>query len=142
MKIAYKPMTSADYNAVRNLWEKAGLSVSEADSFENISRYLQRNPDFCLVAKSQEGIVGAILCGHDGRRAHINHLVVSGKYRREGIATKLVELCVDKLKAEKVGLVYLSVIKSNFAPSIFWNKMSWVTYDEMYPSVELLCRKI
>ena len=54
-----------------------------------------------MVAVCDGKIVGAILCGHDGRRAGLYHVCVQENYRKHGIGQKLVERCLEALKAEK-----------------------------------------
>ena len=50
------------------------------DSKEGVQRFLQRNPSTSVVAvvkeENKEKIVGAILCGHDGRRGCFYHVCV------------------------------------------------------------------
>ena len=41
------------------------------DSKEGVERFLKRNPTTSVVAVEDDKIVGAILCGHDGRRGCI-----------------------------------------------------------------------
>ena len=38
------------------------------DSKEATAKYLRRNPGMSLVARDNKKIIGALLCGHDGRR--------------------------------------------------------------------------
>ena len=69
-------MTMADYPAVRSLWERTeGMGLNESDTPEAIAMFLERNPGLSLVIDSPDGeIVGAVLCGHDGRRGYLHHL--------------------------------------------------------------------
>ena len=53
------------------------MGLSEADSQENIVRYLDRNPYLICVARDGNMLMGAILCDHDGRRGYIHHLAVT-----------------------------------------------------------------
>lgn len=143
MEIIYRDMRNSDYEAVHLLWDRTdGICVSDADSYEGISRYLDRNPGFSAVAEEEEIIVGAILCGHDGRRAHINHLVVADSHRRRGIAKSLVDHCLQRLSTAGVKLVYLSVMENNSIAANFWYKLGWNNYSEIFPRVQLLCQKI
>ena len=89
------------YEDVYRLWESCdGVGLSRADSKDSISRYLQRNPGLSFVALEDGRVAGAILCGHDGRRASLNHLAVHPDFRKRGIATALVEKCRAALAAE------------------------------------------
>ena len=60
----------ADYEAALALWlaEEECIEICEGDSKEEIALYLQRNPGLSRVAEADHQIVGAALCGHDGRR--------------------------------------------------------------------------
>ena len=63
-------MTLADYEQVYDLWMGIhGFGIrSIDDSKEGVARFLKRNPTTSMVAVADNKIVGAILCGHDGRR--------------------------------------------------------------------------
>ena len=80
-------MTIDDYDEVFALWNSIhGFGIrSLDDSREGISRFLKRNPTTCAVDVEDGKIVGAILCGHDGRRACLYHVCVSEAYRMHGI---------------------------------------------------------
>jgi ribosomal protein S18 acetylase RimI-like enzyme len=67
-----------DYDHAVALWNLGeGVEVAEGDSKEEISAYLLRNPGLSRVAEENGTIVGAVLCGHDGRRGMIYHLAVA-----------------------------------------------------------------
>ena len=73
-----RKMTLNDYKMVFELWmnvEGMGLRSLD-DSKEGINAFLKRNPDTCFVALDSKKVIGAILCGHDGRRGYIYHTVV------------------------------------------------------------------
>ena len=65
-----RPMTLDDYDEVYALWMQIhGFGIrSIDDSREGVERFLKRNPTTSMVAVAEGKIVGAILCGHDGRR--------------------------------------------------------------------------
>ena len=65
-----RKMTVEDYDGVRALWMTIrGFAIrSLDDSREGVARFLERNPATSVVAVEEGRIVGAILCGHDGRR--------------------------------------------------------------------------
>ena len=69
-------MTIEDYEKVYGLWRTIrGFGIrSMDDSREGISRFLKRNPTTSITAWEGDLLIGAILCGHDGRqigRAHV-----------------------------------------------------------------------
>ena len=62
MSVHIKEFTIDKYNEVVSLWKLCrGIYLSEADSRENIRRYLGRNPGMSFVAQDNGVIVGAIL---------------------------------------------------------------------------------
>lgn len=65
-----RTMTIEDYEGVYALWMgiKGFAMRSIDDSRTGVERFLRRNPDTSVVAVEDGKIVGAILCGHDGRR--------------------------------------------------------------------------
>ncbi len=74
MAFTISPFTIDRYEDVITLWkETEGIGLSDADSNKNIQFYLERNPNMSFIAKDTEGtILGAVLCGHDGRRGYDN----------------------------------------------------------------------
>ena len=66
-----RKMVIEDYEEVYSLWKKIqGFGIrSIDDSKEGVKKFLERNPKTSVVAVENSKIVGAILCGHDGRRA-------------------------------------------------------------------------
>ena len=63
-----------------------------------------------FVAVCGSEIAGAVMCGHDGRRGYLNHLGVSPRYRRKGIAKQLlsnVEKGLTKVGIKKEALFVL-----------------------------------
>ncbi|MFQ5903472.1 MAG: GNAT family N-acetyltransferase [Candidatus Binatia bacterium] len=78
MGIVIREMALQDYDEVLALWQTSeGVGLSDADLEEGVARFLDRNPGLSFVALDGEHLVGAVLCGHDGRRGYIHHLVVS-----------------------------------------------------------------
>jgi N-acetylglutamate synthase len=127
MNLVISPFTLDVYENVMILWkESEGIGLSGADSKENIRSYLERNPNMSLVAKDANGtLVGAVLCGHDGRRGYIQHLAVRSDCRRQGIGRKLVEEVLNRLRAEGVQKCHLFIINNNVSGIEFWKSLGW-----------------
>ncbi len=127
-------MTIEDYDEVWELWNSIhGFGLrSVDDSREGIERFLRRNPTTSVVDIEDGKIVGAILCGHDGRRACLYHVCVSEKYRMHGIGKKMVSFCCERLKEEQINKVCLNAFVTNIVGNKFWQKMKWNLRDDMY----------
>lgn len=123
-----RSMTIEDYEGVRKLWMSIhGFAIrSLDDSREGVARFLDRNPGTSVVAVSGSGdIVGAILCGHDGRRGCLYHVCVREDCRRCGIGKEMVVFCMNALKEEGINKVSLIAFTKNDVGNAFWNCIGW-----------------
>ncbi|WP_026493340.1 MULTISPECIES: GNAT family N-acetyltransferase [unclassified Butyrivibrio] len=128
-----RAMTIDDYEEVYALWnsiEGFGIRTMD-DSFEGIEMFLKRNPTTSAVDVEDGKIVGAILCGHDGRRGCLYHVCVNKNYRRHGIGKKMVEFCLERLKEEKINKVSLNAFVTNKIGNAFWQRMNWTLRSDM-----------
>ena len=83
MSIKIAPMTVDDLTAVTALWNSTeGVGINESDEPGQLRAFLERNPELSLVARDVSRLVGAVLCGHDGRRGFLYHLAVLPERRK------------------------------------------------------------
>ena len=131
MKI--RVMTASDYEAVKALWMTIkGFGIrSIDDSREGVERFLRRNPTTSVVAEVDGKIVGAILCGHDGRRGCLYHVCVHKGYRMQGIGKTMVVFCMEALKAEEINKVSLIAFTQNDIGNAFWNEIGWTKREDL-----------
>jgi N-acetylglutamate synthase len=121
-----RPFRIADYDEVLKLWRRTeGVGLNESDTREAIAAFLRRNPRMSLVAVQAGRIIGAILCGHDGRRGSLHHLAVARRYRRQGLGRQLVEACLAKLWAEHIDKCNLFVFAGHADGMSFWKHNGW-----------------
>lgn len=120
-------MTIDDYEEAVVLWQSSeGIGLSAADSREAIERYLARNPGMSFVARSDQGdLLGAVLCGQDGRRGYLHHLAVRSDCRGQGIGRGLVARCLAALRSQRIDKCHLFVYQDNQAGRAFWEKIGW-----------------
>lgn len=120
------------YDRVLALWQQCeGMGLSQADSRQAIEVYLNRNPGMSLIASAAGMVVGAILCGHDGRRGYIHHLAVHPDYRRRGLGRTLVERSLDALKRAGIDKCHIFVFNNNHAGVAFWRTMGWTPRSDL-----------
>lgn len=126
-------MKPDDYNEVYDLWlNTSGMGLNTVDdSKEGIARFLGRNPTSCFVAQSDGKIVGAIICGHDGRRGYIYHTAVSENFRRQGIAGELLKNAMEALDREGIQKAALVVFEKNHNGNAFWEKRGFTVRDDL-----------
>jgi ribosomal protein S18 acetylase RimI-like enzyme len=115
-----------DYDKAVALWNLAeGVEVAEGDSKEEIRTYLLRNPGLSRVSEANGTVVGAVLCGHDGRRGLIYHLAVAPAYHGKGIGKRLVRECVMHLRATGIVRALIFVAGDNAGAHSFWRRIGW-----------------
>jgi putative acetyltransferase len=126
MRCTIKPMSLADYHEVLRLWQDTeGVGLNESDTRPAIASYLKRNPRMSFVARDGKELVGAVLCGHDGRRAYLHHLAVVPSHRRRGLGTKLVDRCLAELKRLGILKCNIFLFTNNAGGERFWRTNGW-----------------
>ena len=120
-------MRAEDYPEVRALWQSSeGIGLSESDSRDAIAAYLARNPGVSSVARERDGrLVGAVLCGDDGRRGYLHHLAVSRDARGRGVGAQLVARCLAELSARGIPKCNIFLFGDNDAGREFWLHAGW-----------------
>ena len=121
-----------DYNAIVALWRRTeGVGLNESDTRPAIAVYLRRNPRFSFVAEKDGRIVGAVLCGHDGRRGYLHHLAVAKRHRQRGIGRRLVNACLAKLRQAGIQRCNIFIFADNAAGMKFWKHTGWKLRTEL-----------
>jgi ribosomal protein S18 acetylase RimI-like enzyme len=132
MNVLIQEMTIQDYDEVYALWkESEGIDLSNIDSRSTINRFLERNPGLSFVARQEGLLVGAVLCGHDGRRGYIDHLAVRASHRRQGIGRMLASRCLYHLMQNGIQKWHLFVREDNSDAIAFWGKLGWQQHIEL-----------
>ncbi len=132
-KPVFRVMTMEDFEEVHGLWMGIhGFGIrSMDDSREGVERFIRRNPDTSMVAVWDGEIVGAILCGHDGRRGCLYHVCVKEEFRKQGIGQRLVRECLDALKREHINKVNLVAFRTNEVGNRFWQGLGWSFREDL-----------
>jgi N-acetylglutamate synthase len=124
--VTIRKMTAADYTHAINLWENTeSIGISDADSPDAITDFLQINSDLCFIAESSKIVIGTVLCGCDGRRAYIYHLAVAENFRNSGIGKALMNAVDTSLKQRKISKCHLFVFSDNTNAQEFYKKTGW-----------------
>lgn len=127
-----REMDISDYSQVIGLWTGTeAMLLRDADSRENIDKYLKRNPHLSFVALDNENIIGAILVGTDGRRGYVQHLAVDSTYRGKGIGAELISTAVKALSKVGIAKTHLFVANENINAQSFYEKLGWFPRDEV-----------
>jgi ribosomal protein S18 acetylase RimI-like enzyme len=102
-----------------------GVEVAEGDSEQELGEYLLRNPGLSRVAVDESTVVGAVLCGHDGRRGWIYHLAVAPAYQGRGLGQRLLQECVSGLHGVGITRALILVSGENAKGRSFWLRNGW-----------------
>jgi ribosomal protein S18 acetylase RimI-like enzyme len=129
----FQPMEKGDLAEVIQFWQgMEGIGLSESDSYSVLSFYLQRNPGLSWVARNRDReLIGAVLCGHDGRRGFLHHLAVARDCRRKGIGRALVERCLSSLRELKILKCNVFLFSNNPEGEFFWRGMGWKRREDL-----------
>jgi N-acetylglutamate synthase len=134
MEIQTREFRIEDYDGAIELWNRVeGLDVAEGDDRETIGRFLGQNPGLSRIAMDGAIIVGAVLCGHDGRRGYVYHLAVDPIYRERGIGRRLIDECLAGLKRVGLKRANILVAEDNPRGREFWKSCGWEDLDGAAP---------
>ena len=132
MTCTIRAMTIADFAAVLRLWQETeGIGLNESDDRGHIRNFLRHNPGMSFVARRGGKIVGAVLCGHDGRRGYLHHLAVERAHRKKGLGKKLVNACLTKLQRLKIQKCNIFLFADNGAGEKFWKHNGWLERTDL-----------
>ena len=121
-----------DYAHTLKLWEgiETGVKVGRSDTFEEIQKKVQRDPDLFLLAEQGEEIIGSVIGGYDGRRGLIYHMAVHPNFRQQGIGERLLGEVEKRLQAKGCVKCYLLVFADNERAIRFYENRGWFEMTE------------
>ena len=116
-----------DYEAVLNLWREieSGMNVGRSDTPAEIQKKIQRDPDLFLVAENDNGIIGSIIGGFDGRRGFVYHLAVQKEFRGLGVGALLLDEVEKRLQSKGCLKCILHVLEDNIGAMDFYKRQGW-----------------
>lgn len=103
-QLGIRPLTPADLTFADSLRRAEGWNQTLADW----KRLLAHQPDGCFLATWNDRPAGVVTTTvHDGRLGWIGMMLVASEFRRQGIATALIERCLDYLTQLEVPCIKL-----------------------------------
>ena len=116
------------------LWQSTdGIGLdNRCDSWRGLEAYLDGHRGYSRVALDSGGrLVGAALCGTDGRRGYLHHVAVSREHRGEGLGRALVESCLNRLASAGVDKCSVFVFAANATGRRFWERLGWIERPDL-----------
>ena len=123
--------TIENYENVVQLWKKTDLTITSSDSREEIKRMLEWNPEFLLITKIDEKVIGVVMGGFDGRRGYVHHLAIDPKYQKKGFGRLLIDELMKRFREKKIHKVHLFIEKRNKGVISFYQKLGWVMRNDL-----------
>ena len=140
MNIEIKEFSMLDYKEAKDFWASMPeVGLDDADSISSMELFLKRNPELSFVARLDGKLIGAVLCGHDGRRGYLHHLATHPDFRSKGIGKRLLNTCLSALDRQGISRCNIFIFSNNEKGKGFWKKVGWTTYyglELMYTNVE------
>ena len=124
-KLLIRPYRPEDEAAVIDLWLKCNLIVPQNNPRRDIARKLWVNPEWFMVGVLEGKIIATCMAGYEGHRGWINYLAVSPTYRRQGIATQMMEEAERKLRTAGCPKINLQVRETNAAVISFYESIGY-----------------
>jgi ribosomal protein S18 acetylase RimI-like enzyme len=120
-----------DVDAVLALWSSAAENASRpADSRAAVLTLLERDAAALLVAECAGEVVGSIIAGWDGWRAHLYRLAVQPDHRRRGIGAALLSGAEARLTALGALRFDAMVLDSNELGHQLWHAAGYRRQDD------------
>lgn len=130
-EITYRRASAADAEAVLELWAVAAENASRpTDDRGMIDRLLLRDPDALDLAVLDDRIVGSLIAGWDGWRAHLYRLAVHPDARRRGIGTMLLARAGDRLQRLGATRIDAMVLAGNELGQALWRAEGFAVQDD------------
>lgn len=132
-EIIIRVMKQSDLEQVLQLRKKV-LNSELTEGFitkEILTNYLKRNFRVSSVACTPDGkIIGALLCGHDGIRGFIYHIVVYIEYGVNRISKMMIKRSLLELKKIGINSGFILTQSSNCDMDEFWNSIGWIVIPD------------
>ena len=112
--------TVADVDAVLGLWAtSAGPTRLPSDSGA-VLRLLERDSRALLVAENGGAVVGTLILGWDGWRAHVYRMAVRPDHRRHGVGRALLDAAEGRARELGARRLDAQVDDGNELGVAFW----------------------
>ena len=134
----FRTATSDDAEQILRFWQESGASMGITDRLDNVRRVAASPAAVFVLAVAHGEIIGTLIGAFDGWRGNMYRLVVHPRYRRQGIARRLVRQ-VEKVFATW-GVQRITVLIEVDRPwaTAFWTSVGYPRDDHVVRHVAFL----
>jgi ribosomal protein S18 acetylase RimI-like enzyme len=119
--IMLRPATAEDVTAVLEFWRVAAEDTDRpVDRPAAVDALIACDESALLLAVPEDTIVGCVIAGWDGWRAHLYRLAVHPDWRRRGLARWLLTVAEQRLRAHGAIRIDAMVLDGNEAGQAIW----------------------
>ena len=140
-ELTIRPIQKKDLSEVLNLIKELAVYEKEPDAVEIDEQDLEKSafgnpPDFqCLVAEVKGQVLGMALYYHrfstwKGKSIHLEDLIVTQKYRHQGIGKALFEAVLHEAYQQELKRVEWVVLDWNQSAIDFYKKYRATIFDD------------
>jgi len=130
-ELAIREATSADVDAILELWRRGGVDHDEANDREEIVTKLGYDCDLFLVLHHGDVLVGSIMGTYDGHRGRIKRCVVDPAEQGSGLGQVLTGELERRLLARGITELRLEVWADNTGALAFWANQGWEHMEDI-----------
>ena len=113
-----------------NLWLAAGADATVTDTIDSLRRLYGDDSQALLIAEEDGEVIGTLIAAWNGWRGSLYRLAVHPRYRRRGLATRLVREGERHLRYR--GAVRIDAIVAEDDPAAvgFWSATGYARQHE------------
>jgi len=128
MKVLLRNYCAADFEALYQIDQQC-FDPALAYSRPDLHNYLRLPGGDCVIAEASAVIAGFLVTAHENAVGSIVTIDVIAAFRRQGVATLLLQECERRLAAAGVGTIELETATDNTSAIAFWQKHGYRKRD-------------
>ena len=119
--LVLRAVTVDDIDALLSFWHAAAEDTARpADRRDAVQALIARDPAALVLALLDGGIIGCVIAGWDGWRAHIYRLAVHPDHRRGGLGRWLLAISEQRLRDHGAIRIDAMVLDGNHLGQALW----------------------